>query len=106
MAFATTTAGREYREEARVAIREAKSAPCLDCGHSYPYYVMDLDHRPDEIKSHVVNRMPGRFGLKKVLAEIAKCDAVCSNCHRIRTYARHSALLVEQVDTAVLNTAA
>ena len=26
------------------------------------------------------------FSNKKVLEEIAKCDIVCANCHRIRTH--------------------
>ena len=30
----------------RNRIREAKSAPCADCGRRYLYYVMDFDHRP------------------------------------------------------------
>ncbi len=28
--------------------------------------------------------------LKKVMNEIAKCDLVCANCHRVRTYKRHA----------------
>ncbi len=71
----------------RAIIEEAKDTPCMDCGVSYPKCVMDLDHRPGEIKSFSISK-----GLRKstgvLRAEIAKCDAVCSNCHRIRTHER------------------
>lgn len=49
---------------------------------------MDFDHKPGTTKRRVVNKMPGRFGLEAILAEIEKCDAVCANCHRVRTHKR------------------
>ena len=68
-------------------IREHKSKPCADCGIQYPYYVMDFDHRQDENK--VINLAnASRMTRPKILEEIAKCDVVCSNCHRERTYQR------------------
>lgn len=68
-------------------IRQYKSRPCADCGIQYPYYVMDFDHRQDEDK--VINLAnASRMTRTKILEEIAKCDVVCSNCHRERTY-RH-----------------
>lgn len=66
---------------------EAKAKPCRDCGIQYPSYVMDFDHRDDSEKLDDVSRFT-LFTKKKLLAEIAKCDVVCSNCHRERTYQR------------------
>ncbi|MDQ2915063.1 MAG: hypothetical protein M3T56_17705, partial [Chloroflexota bacterium] len=37
-------------------------------------------------KQYVVSMMVGRTGTEKILAEVAKCDIVCANCHRDRTY--------------------
>jgi hypothetical protein len=54
---------------------------------------MDLDHRPEEIKIYTLSKL--QFITKPidiVLDEIAKCDAVCSNCHRERTHLRKVAL--------------
>jgi hypothetical protein len=68
-------------------IREYKTKPCADCGVQYPYYVMDFDHRRGEIK--VINLAnASRMTRPKILEEISKCDVVCSNCHRERTYQR------------------
>lgn len=59
--------------------------PCADCNGSFPFYVMDFDHREGEVKLFDVSNGALRFGRAKVLAEIAKCDVICANCHRIRT---------------------
>lgn len=70
-------------------VMQLKSQPCMDCGKTYPPVVMDFDHRPGEEKLfNVAKAMADRRGMKKVLDEIAKCDLVCSNCHRIRTWLR------------------
>ena len=68
-------------------IRKAKDQPCADCGKSYPYYVMDLDHVRGTKVQNVAN-LRGRVGTEKLLEEIAKCDVVCANCHRERTFSR------------------
>ena len=46
---------------------------------------MDFDHRLGEVKSFVISYAPGRHSLEAITAEIAKCDVVCANCHRLRT---------------------
>ena len=65
-----------------------KQKPCMDCGIQYPYYVMDFDHRNKKNKLTTINRMINyhSYSKKKILEEIRKCDLVCANCHRIRTY--------------------
>lgn len=76
-----------HRENLRTVVREAKDVPCTDCGVRYPYYVMDFDHLGD--KEHDIGRMVGEARkMSDVVAEIAKCEVVCSNCHRARTHAR------------------
>jgi hypothetical protein len=65
----------------------AKSVPCMDCGGSFPHYVMDLDHVRG-VKRACVSRMvtAEQYSLADIIAEIAKCDPVCANCHRERTH--------------------
>lgn len=82
---------RRQKEVVAEKVRQAKNKPCDDCGVSYPYYVMDFDHRPDEEKSFEVARAYLTRGWSKIEAEIAKCDVVCSNCHRVRTHTRRVA---------------
>jgi hypothetical protein len=52
---------------------------------------MDFDHRDPTSKRSAVTRMIGRAGTQRILDEAAKCDIVCANCHRLRTFERRSA---------------
>lgn len=85
---------KQRRKVARDAIalwvREYKEAKgCMDCGGTFPFFVLDLDHRGDEQKVAAVSRMITDTGsLRLVKREVEKCDVVCANCHRVRTYER------------------
>jgi len=87
---------KEYRkrriEEHYSIILLAKNVPCKDCGNSFPPECMDFDHLPGTIKHNGVGAMV-LSSKEKLLAEIAKCEVVCSNCHRIRTYRRRRGTL-------------
>lgn len=62
--------------------------PCEDCGMD-DLRVLDFDHRPDEEKLTEVSKMIRQgHSIAAIDAEIAKCDVVCANCHRIRTAGR------------------
>lgn len=67
----------------REIIEKAKDVPCRDCNKKYPHYVMDFDHRERSLKK--INVGYSR-SIKKTIDEIKKCDIVCSNCHRVRTW--------------------
>lgn len=60
---------------------------CADCGYNTHPAALDFDHLPGTQKSVGVSRLSG-FPWEKVEEEIAKCEVVCSNCHRIRTAER------------------
>ena len=79
------------RSKVRDFLRTAKDKPCADCGQTYPYDVMDFDHKPEYRKEFQVARLPQFGSIPRAEAEIAKCDVVCSNCHRIRTHVRRTA---------------
>ena len=72
----------------RKFVQEAKSRPCVDCGIQYPFYVMDFDHVRGKKVENIATMVGHARKLEVLVAEIAKCELVCSNCHRIRTYKR------------------
>ena len=68
-------------------MRDRKNVPCADCGGKYPYYVMDFHHRDRDSKLCNPGSLPARrWSLNRVKEEPDKCDVVCANCHRERTY--------------------
>lgn len=80
---------RERRRQMRVVLDALKDRPCADCNSRFPPYVMDFDHVRGD-KRYILAKMT-MMSLERVFDEVAKCDVVCSNCHRIRTNRRKSA---------------
>jgi hypothetical protein len=77
--------------ELRAWMIELKSKPCHDCGNSFPVCCMDFDHRGDDPKEFNIGSMfAHHYGRSLIEQEIAKCDLVCANCHRIRTRNRRT----------------
>lgn len=60
---------------------------CTDCGQWFPPCAMDFDHISDN-KDGTIASMAIRGSWDKLIDEISKCELVCSNCHRIRTWLR------------------
>ena len=69
-------------------LKRLRGVPCLDCGATFPAFVMEFDHRDARTKRALVTHMPGRASDRRILEEVAKCDIVCSNCHPNRIFAR------------------
>jgi hypothetical protein len=60
------------------------SHPCVDCGENDPI-VLEFDHIGK--KDFDIGSAGGLgFGVTRILAEIAKCEVRCANCHRRKTY--------------------
>lgn len=82
-------ANRGYRRKLKEEVRALKeSGQCADCGKQYPHFVMEYDHLPGSEKVAVISKMANTHSRLRVLQEIAKCDLVCANCHRYRTFQR------------------
>lgn len=73
---------RQYKED----------AGCADCKNKYPHYMLEFDHLPGSKKVDNVYRVLKKYGIESAWQEVAKCEVVCANCHKRRTYER------EQID--------
>ena len=58
---------------------------CKQCGYDKHPRALDFHHRDRSQKLFAVSSFKC-VGLKRVLAEIEKCDVLCANCHRIHTH--------------------
>ena len=79
---------KEYRKRTRAFICSLKTCPCTDCGIEYPSYVMQFDHVRGTKKFNITSAQSSFVSKKRLLAEIAKCEVVCANCHAERTHKR------------------
>jgi hypothetical protein len=82
---------RERDARIRDLAETAKARPCADCGIQYAPWKMDFDHVSGSKVMGVANLVRLKVAVRTLLAEIAKCEVVCANCHRNRTYLRRLA---------------
>jgi hypothetical protein len=80
--------GLKNREIVRA--EKFKRGACLDCGlviDERTIVCIDFDHRDPQDKSFTISYLMDKAHPSDIIAEMAKCDAVCRNCHAIRTHA-------------------
>lgn len=79
---------RSRRNQIVKYIQEYKQGKlCVDCGENYPYWILEFDHLGDK-SFNISGFRQKTISLELIKKEIAKCDVVCSNCHKNRTYTR------------------
>ena len=74
---------RQYQaefEKRRQILLEARAGGCIKCGEKDPA-CLDFHHRDPTTKEGHIGEFR-KFGMKRLLAEIEKCDVLCANCHR------------------------
>ena len=90
-AFARTRYGKnrekmKARSKARADKRRAMlneikiTAGCADCGYNTNPAALHFDHRPGTEKVAGISTMVSA-STERLMAEIAKCDVRCANCH-------------------------
>lgn len=68
----------------RAVLHEALSEGCIDCGFR-DVRALEFDHVRGEKVANVSKLVRHGYSLEVVLAEIAKCEVRCKNCHAIAT---------------------
>ncbi|HWH16368.1 MAG TPA: hypothetical protein VNU25_02180 [Candidatus Paceibacterota bacterium] len=62
---------------------------CVDCGFpgkEFPF-VLDFDHADPGLKSFTIGSWSRKvLSIEAIRKEIEKCELVCANCHRKRTF--------------------
>ncbi len=77
----------QYAKRREWLVEYKLSRGCIDCGYNANADALDLDHRDGEVRvfTGFSNNLRRRWEV--VLAEVAKCDVRCRNCHAIKTCA-------------------
>ena len=81
---------RNYRY--RAALREEVGAfkteqGCQMCGiKGLPACCYDLHHRDPSTKEFDIGKNLASLRAERIWKEVAKCDVICANCHRILTW--------------------
>ena len=62
-----------------------KALSCVDCGLPFKDkpWLVDFHHKDPALKLFEISNFGSR-SKEIILLEVAKCDALCSNCHRTR----------------------
>lgn len=78
---------RENKRKVREWFNDYKSGlACEECGQNHPA-TLDFHHLDSDAKDVEVGQLVGYgYGKDLILAEVAKCKVLCSNCHRILHY--------------------
>lgn len=84
---ATSTPGMSATARKAWADQYKLEHGCADCGYNQHPAALDFDHRPGTIKVRDI-KSGKQFGWQALQDEVAKCDVVCANCHRVRTVER------------------
>ncbi len=87
---------KRFNQKRRYILNQLKNKPCFDCQGWFEPCQMDWDHLDPNTKLFSVNKSMTR-PLKETLEEIKKCQLVCSNCHRLRTWKRHRLQILETI---------
>jgi hypothetical protein len=67
-----------------------ENKPCADCGNIFHYCAMDFDHVYGEKFASISQLVVYGYGKDTIDKEIEKCELVCSNCHRVRTFKKRN----------------
>ncbi len=80
------TANQSRKRNQKIVCQYLQANPCIDCGEADPV-VLHFDHVRGE-KFRDISQLMRGASTDTLLAEIAKCEIRCANCHMRVTAAR------------------
>jgi hypothetical protein len=73
---------RRFAEKRRQWLADYKrDLSCARCGESHPATLTFHHREPSEKSFEIGNMLKVKVSLKRLLAEIHKCEVLCANCH-------------------------
>ena len=94
-----TAQNRHRKHQKWMDEQKALRGGCVDCGYNAHPAALDWDHLPGSKKLFSIGQEKYR-PIPQLLEEIAKCELVCANCHRIRTATRRAELSADSSSIA------
>lgn len=79
---------KRRREIIRNVCIEEMGGKCKKCKGIFPAYVYDFHHRDPGEKEDTFGSYISSWSIKRVAKEVAKCDLLCANCHRLEHHER------------------
>lgn len=74
----------KLRRTRLITLMQERGSRCQspDCGYNRCTAALEFHHRDPEAKLFNVNMMTMTNSWSAIVAEVAKCDLLCANCHR------------------------
>lgn len=77
---------RGFYAKRKQRLRDLKAGlACKRCGFNDPR-ALDFHHRDPADKAFQISTKAWQVSEERLMAEVAKCDVLCANCHRIEHY--------------------
>jgi hypothetical protein len=78
-------ASNKQKINAQIIKEEKLKRGCECCGYNFHHSALDFDHIDPKQKIRDIAKMH-TTSFKLLYAEMAKCQVLCANCHRIKTH--------------------
>lgn len=79
----------------RDVVLQHKRKGCSDCEGHFHLAAMEFDHVTGNKKFNISDAVSrGNISIDTLQEELDKCEVVCANCHRIRTFGDESSIVV------------
>jgi hypothetical protein len=78
---------RELRDIQRQIIAQEKvRRGCAHCGYRESPVALDAHHHNGDKEFEIGKAVVARKSIEEIMIELAKCEILCANCHRIEHY--------------------